>query len=87
VQLPARGDPPAWLGNLLNVRGTRFVMSGDTIRYGSVCLRRIIQCGEREAHLTLTGAKPQDSAAWQCSRIGPTVPASGRTPPIDRRIC
>jgi hypothetical protein len=73
VLLLDRGYPAAWLVNLLNERGIRFVMRCDTSSGGWVSLRRFIQGSELDAHITLTAPEPQDAAAWQCSRLGPTV--------------
>ena len=73
VLLLDRGYPAAWLVNLLNERGIRFIMRCDSSSGGWVSLRRFIQGSELDAHITLTAPEPQDAAAWQCSRLGPIV--------------
>jgi hypothetical protein len=73
VLLLDRGYPAAWLVNLLNEHGIRFIMRCDTGSGGRGSLRRFIQGSALDAHITLTEPEPQDAAAWQCQRLGPTV--------------
>ncbi len=73
VLLLDRGYAAAWLVNLLNERGIRFLMRCDISSGGWFSLRRFIQGSELDAHITLTAPEPQDAAAWQCQRLGPTV--------------
>jgi hypothetical protein len=67
VLLLDRGYPAAWLVNLLQERGIRFIMRCDTRSGGWTALRRFIQSSAPEAHITLGAPQPQDSAHWQCS--------------------
>jgi hypothetical protein len=73
VLLLDRGYPAAWLVNLLQERGIRFVMRCDTSRGGWKALRRFIQGSATEAHITLSAPTPRDAADWQCSPQAPSV--------------
>lgn len=73
VLLLDRGYPAAWLVNLLQERGIRFIMRCDTSSGGWTALRRFIQGSAHEARITLGAPQPQDAADWQCSPQAPTV--------------
>jgi hypothetical protein len=73
VLLLDRGYPAAWLVNLLQERGIRFIMRCDTTSGGWKALRRFIQGSASEAHITLSAPTPRDAVDWQCSRQAPSV--------------
>ena len=74
VLLLDRGYPAAWLINLLNDRGIRFVMRCDTTGGGSwTALRRFMCNDQAEAVVQLTAPKLQDATDWGCSAMAPTV--------------
>jgi hypothetical protein len=67
VLLLDRGYPAAWLINLLQARGIRFVMRCDTTAGGWCALREFMRGDRAEAMATLSAPKPEDVAAWGCS--------------------
>lgn len=74
VLLLDRGYPAAWLINLLNERGVRFIMRCDTTGSGSWrALRSFMRGDQAEAVVRLSAPKRQDAADWGCSRQAPTV--------------
>jgi len=73
VLLLDRGYPAAWLINLLNERGTRFIMRCDTTSGGWRALREFMRGDLPEAAATLSAPQPQDAADWGCSVQAPTV--------------
>lgn len=73
VLLLDRGYPAAWLINLLQARGIRFVMRCDTTAGGWRALREFMRGDRAEAMATLSAPKPEDVAAWGCSASAPTV--------------
>lgn len=68
-----RGYPAAWLINLLNARGIRFVMRCDTAGGGCKAVRAFMRGGQDEAMVTLSPPDPQDAADWGCATSAPTV--------------
>ena len=73
VLLLDRGYPAAWLVNLLNERGIRFVMRCDTASGGWRALREFMRGDQPEAVVTLSAPGAQDAADWGCSANAPTV--------------
>jgi hypothetical protein len=73
VLLLDRGYPAAWLINLLNERGIRFVMRCDTASGGWRALREFMRGDQPEAVVTLSTPDAQDAADWGCSANAPTV--------------
>lgn len=73
VLLLDRGYPAAWLINLLNERGTRFIMRCDTASGGFLALREFMRSDQTEAVVTLSAPQAQDAADWGCSPQAPTV--------------
>lgn len=68
-----RGYPAAWLINLLNERGIRFIMRCDTARGGWRALRQFMRSDQAEAVVKLTAPRACDAADWGCSHQAPTV--------------
>lgn len=68
-----RGYPAAWLINLLNARGIRFVMRCDTTGGGWKAVRAFMRGGQDEATVTLSRPDAQDAADWGCANSAPTV--------------
>jgi hypothetical protein len=74
VLLLDRGYPAAWLINLLNERGVRFIMRCDTAGSGSwPALRAFMRGDQTEAVVRLSAPKQQDANDWGCSNQAPTV--------------
>jgi hypothetical protein len=73
VLLLDRGYPAAWLVNLLNARGLRFIIRCDTTSGGWRSLRQFIRSDLHDATLTLKPPKAQDVADWSCSALPPQV--------------
>lgn len=68
-----RGYPAAWLINLLNARGIRFIMRCDTASGSWRPLREFMRSDQAEALVKLTAPQARDAADWGCSRQAPTV--------------
>lgn len=68
-----RGYPAAWLINLLNARGIRFIMRCDTASGSWRPLREFMRSDQAEALVKLTAPQARDAADWSCSRQAPTV--------------
>lgn len=73
VLLLDRGYPAAWLVNLLNERGLKFVIRCDTTSGGWRSLRQFMRSDQDEADIVLKAPKAQDAADWNCSAQAPTV--------------
>ena len=68
-----RGYPAAWLINLLNARGIRFIMRCDTASGSWRPLREFMRSDQAEALVKLTAPQARDAADWGCSPQAPTV--------------
>ena len=73
VLLLDRGSPAAWLVNLLDERGLKFVIRCDTTSGGWRSLRQFMRSDQDEADIVLKAPKPQDASDWNCSALAPTV--------------
>lgn len=72
VMLLDRCHPAAWLINLLNERGVRFVRRCATTGNGSWTAPRVFMCGDQaEAVVQWSAPKLQDSTDWSCSAPAP----------------
>jgi len=72
VLLLDRGYPAAWLVNLLNERGIRFIMRCDNNR-GWRAVREFMRGDDQEALVQLNAPNAQEVQDWQCSAHAPTV--------------
>lgn len=73
VLLLDRGYPAAWLINLLNARGIRFVMRCDTSAGSWKALREFMRGVQPDAHITLSAPQARDVADWGCPAHAPSV--------------
>ena len=71
VLLLDRGYPAAWLVNLLNARGLRFIIRCDTTSGGWRSLRQFIRSDLHDATITSKPPKAQDVADWSCLALLP----------------
>lgn len=81
VLLLDRGYPAAWLVNLLNARGIRFVMRCDTATGGWKALRAFMRGQQAEATITLSRPLQRDVDAWGCTPEAPVVRVVRQTSP------
>ncbi len=73
VLLLDRGYPAAWLVNLLDARGLRFIIRCDTSSGGWRSLRQFMRSDLHDTTITLKPPKPQDVADWGCPATAPKV--------------
>lgn len=72
VLLLDRGYPAAWLVQLLQERGIRFIMRCDSTS-GWAAVRQFMRSGLPEAMVCLNQVSAQDALAWGCGRTAPSV--------------
>jgi hypothetical protein len=87
VLLLDRGYPAAWLINLLNARGTRFVMRCDTSAGSWKALREFMRGVQPEAHITLSAPQARDIADWAARLMRPRCAWCARSAPAARSAC
>jgi hypothetical protein len=73
VLLLDRGYPAAWLINLLEQRGVRFVMRCDQRSGGWRGLQRFMRSGDVQTWLRLRAPTARDACDWQCPASAPEV--------------
>lgn len=67
-----RGYPAAWLVQLLNERGIRFVMRCDN-GSGWPAVREFMRGNQAEVSVTLNVPSARDAQDWGCRRVAPAV--------------
>lgn len=73
VLLLDRGYPAAWLVNLLEQRGVRFVMRCDQRSGGWRGLQRFMRSGDAQTRLRLRAPTAGEACDWQCPADAPEV--------------